>query len=75
MFWLQPAAARPWRRGGKDRRRGGKTGAAPAGEIVILCQDKDYEVAYLSNRSIAKPGDLEEWGSVRARPRGEVRWR
>ena len=27
----------------------------------VLYQDKDYEVAYLGNRSIAKPGDLEEW--------------
>src|ERR1700704_4654347 len=27
----------------------------------VLYQDKDYEIAYLSNRSIAKPGDLEEW--------------
>ena len=27
----------------------------------FLYQDKDYEVAYLGNRSIAKPGDLEEW--------------
>jgi hypothetical protein len=27
----------------------------------ILYQDKDYEIAYLSNWSIAKPGDLEEW--------------
>ena len=27
----------------------------------VLYQDKDHEIAYLSNRSIAKPGDLEEW--------------
>lgn len=27
----------------------------------VLYQDKDYEIAYLGNRSIAKPGDLEEW--------------
>jgi hypothetical protein len=27
----------------------------------VLYQDKDYEVAYLGNRSIAKPGDLAEW--------------
>ena len=27
----------------------------------VLYQDKDYEVAYLGNGSIAKPGDLEEW--------------
>jgi hypothetical protein len=27
----------------------------------VLFQDKDYEVAYLSNSSTAKPGDLEEW--------------
>ncbi|MGH9831140.1 MAG: hypothetical protein ACREDR_48675 [Blastocatellia bacterium] len=27
----------------------------------VLYQDKDNEIAYLSNRSIAKPGDLEEW--------------
>ena len=27
----------------------------------VLYQDKDYEIAYLSDRSIAKPGDLEEW--------------
>jgi len=27
----------------------------------VLYQDKDYQIAYLSNRSIAKPGDLEEW--------------
>ena len=27
----------------------------------VLYQDKDYEIAWLSNRSIAKPGDLEEW--------------
>ena len=27
----------------------------------VLYQDKDYEIAYLSNRSIAKPGDLEQW--------------
>jgi len=26
----------------------------------VLYQDKDYEIAHLSNRSIAKPGDLEE---------------
>ena len=27
----------------------------------VLYQDKEYEIAYLSNRSIAKPGDLEGW--------------
>jgi hypothetical protein len=27
----------------------------------VLYQDKGYEIAYLSGRSIAKPGDLEEW--------------
>lgn len=27
----------------------------------VLYQDKDYEIAYLGNRSIAKPGDLEGW--------------
>jgi Protein of unknown function DUF86 len=27
----------------------------------VLYQDKDYEIAYLSNLGIAKPGDLEEW--------------
>lgn len=27
----------------------------------VLYQGKDYAVAYLGNRSIAKPGDLEEW--------------
>lgn len=27
----------------------------------VLYQDKDYELAYLTNRSIANPGDLEEW--------------
>ena len=27
----------------------------------VLYQDKDYEIAYLSNRGVAKPGDLEEW--------------
>jgi hypothetical protein len=27
----------------------------------VLYQDKDYEIACLSNPSIAKPGDLEEW--------------
>jgi hypothetical protein len=27
----------------------------------VLHQDKDYEIAYLGNRGIAKPGDLEEW--------------
>jgi len=27
----------------------------------VLYQDKDYEIAYLGDRSIAKPGDLEEW--------------
>jgi hypothetical protein len=64
MFRLQLAAALG--RGAAE----GTTGAAPAGEIVMLYQDKDYEVAYLGNRSIAKPSDLEEWGSVRARPRG-----
>jgi hypothetical protein len=24
-------------------------------------QDKDYEIAYLSNDGIARPGDLEGW--------------
>ena len=69
MFWLQLAAALGRGAGA------GTTGAAPAGEIVVLYQDKDYEVAYLGNRSIAKPGDFEEWGSVCARPRGGVRRR
>jgi hypothetical protein len=27
----------------------------------VLYQDKDYEIAYLGNRSVAKPDDLEEW--------------
>jgi hypothetical protein len=27
----------------------------------VLYQDKDYEIAFLSNPSIAKPDDLEEW--------------
>jgi hypothetical protein len=27
----------------------------------VLYQDKDYEIAYIGNRTIAKPGDLEEW--------------
>jgi hypothetical protein len=27
----------------------------------VLYQDTDYEYAYLRNRSIVKPGDLEKW--------------
>ena len=64
MFWLQLAAALG--RGAAA----GTTGIAPAGEIVILYQDKDYEVAYsatgasrslaiLRNRAQSVPGGLE----------------
>jgi hypothetical protein len=27
----------------------------------VLYQDKDYEIAYLTNRGIANPGDLGKW--------------
>jgi hypothetical protein len=52
MFWLQLAAALG--RGAAA----GTTGAAPAGEIVLLYQDKDYEMAYLG-----KPEHCEAWRS------------
>jgi hypothetical protein len=56
MFWLQLAAALG--RGAAE----GTTGAVPAGEILILYQDKGYEVAYLGNRSIAEPtGGKTSW--------------
>lgn len=45
----------------------------------VLYQDKNYEVAYLGNRSIAKPGDLEEWwphadGGLESRLERHTRW-
>ncbi len=27
----------------------------------VLYQDRDYEIVYLGNRSIAKPGDPQQW--------------